>query len=205
MCISDYPGIQCHFYADDTQIYSSYAPELTSLALSVIESCIKDVFSRMTSNKLSVNPNKTECLLFNPSSINLPVNTINRDSNIIPLSDSAKNLGLIFQIDMSLDKQISSIVISCFLQLRDFRCTRHFISTTAAITLAKAFVHSCLDFCNSLFYCPSKYSIHRFQKVQNTVARIVSNSSHFSHITLTVKSLHSGFQYFIILISKYVV
>ena len=38
----------------------------------------------MTSNKLSVNPNKTECpTVFNPSSINLPVNTINRDSNII--------------------------------------------------------------------------------------------------------------------------
>ena len=74
----------------------------------------------MTSNKLSVNPNKTEYLLFNPSNINPPVNTINLDSNIISLSDSAKNLGVIFQIDVFIDKYVSFIVKSCFLRLRDF-------------------------------------------------------------------------------------
>ena len=32
--------------------------------------------------------------------------------------------------------------------------------------------------------------INHLQKVQNTVARIVTNFSHFSHITPTLKSLH---------------
>ena len=36
---SNHPGIQYHFYADDTHIYFSFSPELTSLALSAIESC----------------------------------------------------------------------------------------------------------------------------------------------------------------------
>ena len=94
----------------------------------------------MTSNKLFVNPNKTEYLLFNQSNINLPVNTINLDSNIISYSDSAKNVGVIFQTDKSLDKYISSIVKSCFLQLRDFRRISPFISKTAAITLTNAVV-----------------------------------------------------------------
>ena len=91
---------------------------------------------------------------------------------------------------MSFDTLVSSIVKSCFLQLRDFRCIRPFISKTAAITLADAFVHSRLDFCNSLFFGFPKYSIHRLQQVKNTVAHIVSNSSHFSHITPTLKSLN---------------
>ena len=69
----------------------------------------------MTSNKLSVNPNKTEYLLLNSSNINPSVNTINLDSNIISPSDSAKNLGVIFQTAMSLDKHVSSIVKLCFL------------------------------------------------------------------------------------------
>ena len=47
---------------------------------------------------------------------------------------------------MSIDKHISSIVKSCFLQLRDFRRIHPFISKTAAITLTNAFVHSRLDF-----------------------------------------------------------
>ena len=81
---------------------------------------------------------------------------------------------------MSLDEHVSSIVKSCFLQLHDLQRIHPFISKTAAITLANAFVHYRLDFCNSLFYGLPKYSIHRLQTVQNTVARIVSNSSRFS-------------------------
>ena len=89
-----------------------------------------------------------------------------------------------------MDKHISSIIKPCFLQFRDFQRIRPFISKTAAITLANAFVHSHLDFKKSLFYSLPKYSIHRLQKVQITMARIITNSFHFLHITSTLKSLH---------------
>ena len=90
--MSNHSRIRCHFYADDTQIYLLFSPELASSAFSTIESCIRDVFLWMISNKLSVNPNKTEYFLFNPNNVNLPVNIINLDSNTISPSDSAKNL-----------------------------------------------------------------------------------------------------------------
>ena len=122
------------------------------------------MFSWVTSNKLSINPNKTIYLLFNPNNLSLPVNIINLGSNTCSLCDSAKNLGVIFQIDKSMGKHISSIVKSCFLELRDFHRIRPFISKTDAITLTYAFIYSRLDFCNSLFYGLPKYSIHRLQK-----------------------------------------
>ena len=187
--ISKYPGIRSHFYADDTQIYLSFSPEVTTV-FSLIESCIRDIFSWMVANKLSVNPNKTEYLLFNPKNLNNPNCSINIDSNIISPTNSAKNLGVVFQSDMSMDKHISAVVKSCFLQLRDFHRIRPLISKTAAITLANAFVHSHLDYCNSLFYGLPKYSIHRLQKIQNTTARIVTRISRFTHITPILKSLH---------------
>ena len=42
--ISKYPGLRCHFYADDSQMYPYFSPELASSAFSSIESCITDVF-----------------------------------------------------------------------------------------------------------------------------------------------------------------
>ena len=63
--ISKYPGLRCHFYADDTQIYLSLSSALASSAFTSIETCIKDIFSWMIGNKLSVNPDKTDYRLFN--------------------------------------------------------------------------------------------------------------------------------------------
>ena len=81
--IFKYPGIRSHFYADDTQIYILFSLEHASSAISIIESCINDVFSRLVTNKLSADPNKTEYLLFNSRNINPQVININLDSVII--------------------------------------------------------------------------------------------------------------------------
>ena len=64
----------------------------------------------MIGNKLSVNPDKTEYLLFNSKNINVPV-SINLNLNTISPSECAKNLGVIFQSDMSMDKHISSVLL----------------------------------------------------------------------------------------------
>ncbi len=92
--------------------------------------------------------------------------------------------------DMSFDNHISAIIKSCFVQLRDFRRIRPLISKTTAITLANSFIHSRLDYCNSLFYGLPNYSIHHLQKVQNAAARNVTHSVCSSHITPVLKSLH---------------
>ena len=113
----------------------------------------------MVANKLYSNPKKTEYFLFNPKNFNNP-NCINIDYNIISPNNSANNHGVVFQSDMSVDKHISAVVKLCFFQLRDFYRIRPLISKTAAITLANAFVHSHLDYYNSLFYGLPKYSIH---------------------------------------------
>ena len=186
--ISKYPGIRSHFYADDTQIYLFFSPEPTA-AFSLIESCINDIFSWMLANKLSGNPNKIEHLLFTSKHFNNQNCSINIDSNIISPNDSAKNLGVVCQSDVSMDKHISAIVKICFFQFRDFHRIRPLISKTDAITLANAFVYSHLDYCNSLFMVFLNTLFTAYKK-QNTTARIVTYTSRFTHITPIIKSLY---------------
>ena len=52
------------------------------------------------------------------------------------------------------------------------------------------YINFCIDYCNCLLFGLPMYSLHRLQKVQNSVARIVTRTSRSSHITPLLKSLH---------------
>ena len=80
---------------------------------------------------------------------------------------------------MSINKHMSPVLKTCFLNLREFHHIRSFIPKSAAITFANTFIYSCIDYCNSLLYDLPKYSLHRFQKVQNSATRIVTRTSLF--------------------------
>ena len=185
-----------------------FPSEHTSSTISIIESCFKDVFSKLVANKLSANSKQNRIFSFNSRNINSQVIYINLDSDIISLSYSAKNLdsdiifpsysaknldsdiispryssknlGVLFQSDMSLDNHISSIIKSYLAQLRDFRRIRPLTLKTSAITLANSFTHSCLDFCNSLFYGLPHYSIHHHKrfKIQLLALSLVVSVHH---------------------------
>ena len=56
--------------------------------------------------------------------------------------------------------------------------------------MANALVSSRLDYCNSLFRSLSKFNLHKLQCIQNSAARIVSNTSRYTSITPVIKKLH---------------
>ena len=117
--------------------------------------------------------------------------TISISENQLQLVTSARNLGIIFDSDLSLRKQISSICQTSFHHIRQLRQIRSSIDTNSATILSNALVHTKLDYCNSLFYSLPKSSIHRLQVVQNALARVVIPSTlRHHHITPVLKRLH---------------
>ena len=67
-----------------------------------------------------------------------------------------------------------------------------FVTHDASVFVANALVSSWLDYCNSLFRSLYKFSlcITKLQCIQNSKARIVSNTSRYTNITTVLKKLH---------------
>ena len=93
-----------------------------------------------------------------------------------------------------MDKHISSVIKTCFHQLREFRHIKSFIAKSAAIIFANAFIHSRIDYCNSLFYGLPKYSINRLQNYK-THLLVLLLVPLVHHISLRFSNLYTGYQF----------
>jgi len=91
---------------------------------------------------------------------------------LIRLDDSARNLGVIFDKNLSVTQHISSISKSCFLNIRDLRRIRNIIDQTTACTIATSLIHSKIDYCNSLLLNLPAIETNRFQFVLNVMQRV---------------------------------
>ena len=112
--------------------------------------------------------------------------------NLAPTpSDSARNLGVIFDSGLEFKSHISSICRSSFLQIRQIRQIRSSLDKNSAIILANSLVQSKIDYCNSLLSGLPTISIIRLQRVQNSLARVVCRSSRLqTHSSALLKHLH---------------
>ena len=93
----------------------------------------------MTENQLKLNNDKTEAFLFpfssslRPSTDSLP-DSITLGSHNIPFSDSARNLGVILDSNLSTKKNVIKTCQTAYLQLKRISSIRRFLTEDAAKT-----------------------------------------------------------------------
>ena len=66
----------------------------------------------------------------------------------------------------------------------------HLLPLSAAKALANSLVSSKLDYCNSLYSGISQSNLNKLQRIQNSLACVITNTSNYQHITPTLKKLH---------------
>ena len=91
-------------------------------------------------NKLLLNPSKTEFLLIGTKQQRLKfsdLTNLSLSNDIIPVSSSARNLGFIFDSDMSFSDQINSLSKSGHFHIRDIRRICQLLPLSASTALAK--------------------------------------------------------------------
>ena len=191
--IDHHPGISFQFYADDTQLYVHLTHKNVASALDKLSHCLEDVKRWLSTNKLKPNPDKTEFIVFGSKSQREKLNQsfpVNILGNLISPTDAVRNLGVWFDSDFSFSCHVRKVCKACFAHVRDLKRLRGHLTHEATLMAANALVGSRLDYCNSLFRGLSALDLRKLQCVQNSLARIVANTTKYSHITPVRKALH---------------
>ena len=120
----------------------------------------------------------------------LPHFPINILGNQVSPAQSVKNLGVVFDSNFTFSDHVSQVIKPTRAHARDLYRIRPLLDLKTSVLLANALVSSRLDYCNSLFLSLTDFELRRLQLVQNSLCRVVTRSSKFSHITPQLKKLH---------------
>ena len=209
-------GLSCHFYADDSQIYMHCQPgaELEA-AISKIEDCVDDIRRWMGRNKLKLNDEKTEVILFgtrqklstlntqcqfrvggskaadlDPGTCDSDTVTIRIGNQIISPTNSVKNLGVQYDSVLKMDQHVNKVCGTAYSHLRNIGRIRQYLDANATKSMVNAMVTSRLDYANALLLGVNAQLIKKLQRVQNASARMITATGRREHISPVIRSLH---------------
>ena len=133
------------FFTDDTQLCKSCSPEHYGDTRNALQTYISDIKDRVTENKLQLNADKTETIMFDSSKLKHPSEPLSICKATISFSDSVKNLGLYLDKELSMKEHINFICKTAFLETRRISTIRHYLTEDATKSLV-SHVLSRIDF-----------------------------------------------------------
>ena len=188
--IKSHQGVKHVMYADDTQLYVVIQHGKHDESLKRLSECVAEVKVWSSRNKLKLNESKTEILQVTSQfrqPTPLPNNCIVND---ISPSTSVRDLGVVMDHELNLQKHINNTCRSAAFGICKIGKLRRFLDQANTERLVHAFVTTHLDYCNSLYVNLPQTHIAPLQRIQNTAARLVSRTKKSDHITPVLRSLH---------------
>jgi hypothetical protein len=188
-------NVQDEKYADDQQLILSFKPTHTADQLQArenMEKCIKEIRDFLHQNMLCNNGDKTELLII--GSVHklkqLDISSINVDNMEIKALSNVRNLGVIFDKHMSMEKHINKMCQNAYFNIRNISKIRNCLNKEEAKTAVNALVTPHLDYGNGLLYGITKKLENKLQMAQNSAVRVIERIKGYESITQYRKDLH---------------
>ena len=112
-----------------------------------------------------------------------------RDKTLASVS-SARNIGVIFGSELSMEQQVTHVCRMCYVGLREISKIRPYLTDEDTKPLVVALVMSNLDCNNALLYKISKFLQNILQSVQNNAAKVTAMKRKSDQIEHIRKELH---------------
>ena len=174
-------------YADDHQLLKQFNVLFQVEVLGDdLQKSFQAIEDWMSEYFLKLNATKTKIMIVAPSSVReeILVNGTFINGKCIRFVDCAKNLGVLFDPELSFSKQIDKVVSTCFSTIRLLSRVKYFLSSEELNTIVCSRIFSNIDYCNALYYGLSKETLNKLQRVQNCAARLVMKVNRFDHVSL---------------------
>src|SRR5258706_264474 len=155
--------------------------------------CFSAVHRWFTLNGLSLNPEKSEAIVVGTGARQRSEGDILKiplDGGDIPVSGVVRSLGVTIDSTMSFNQHVNNICKTSFFHIRALRHIKKLLTISDIKAVATAVVSTRLDYCNSLLYGTSESNIKKLQRVQNSLARLVTNSNSRCHVAPILAELH---------------
>ena len=173
-------------FADDHQLLKPFNLVFQVQVLGEdLEKCFHIIELWMKEYFLKLNTSKTKIMIIAPPSIRneILIKGCFVKGKCIRFVNVAKNLGVLFDGELSFTAQINKVVASCFSTIHQLARIKRFLSSDQLNTLICSLIFSKLDYCNALYYKLNTESIDKLQRVQNSAARLVLKVNRFDNIS----------------------
>jgi len=142
--------MKLHQYSDDCQIYVSVSAGDAAAAETKLSACLMEVNCWMSASRLRLNPTKTQVMWLGSSQQlqKVSINDIFILTTHVRVTETARDLGVVIDRQMSLAAHVSALCRSGYHQLRQLRPVIGSLSVDNSKTLVLAFISSRLDYCN---------------------------------------------------------
>lgn len=182
-----------HQYADDTQIYLSFKPGTSEAEAKVLlERCLSEVRQWFALNSLKLNDQKTEFIIIGKTKSLKKVTTdsITIGKSLVTPTECVKNIGAVFDQNMSLEVQVNKTCKSAWIKLYQICKIKKFLTTDQLKAAIHAYVIAVIDQNNSLLKGLPKSLLLKLTRVQHAAARAIVGIRKHDHITHHMKELH---------------
>jgi len=171
-------------YVDDTKLFVSFHSQDSRLIVEGMNEDLLRVRNWCFRNRLLLNPDKTKLIVFGSRQMTLSKS----GKDIFPVQ-SAKDLGVILDPNLSFDDHITTTVSECIARLAQFSRVKHCLDKSSLLTVTNALVFSKMYYCSNLWANTTDKNVRKLQDVQNFACRIVCGARKYDHVTPLLKSL----------------
>ena len=213
--INDLPTIvkycRLHIYADDVQLYISCAKQNLSCCINNLNEDLRSISEWAKGNGLVLNPSKCSCIAISRSNNDcLEPPQVLVDNNAVKFVKHVKNLGIIFDQNLSWNMHVNKKIGCVYGMLRTLWVTKSFTPINIRMLLAKSYLLPTLLYGCEIYANCDKYTTYKLNRLCNDIARYIFNKKKFDRISeYTFKIFNMTFDNFIkfrvlILLHKFV-